>query len=103
MGTSLQVYPFAGACGFAWRADSLGLISKVSRDTPRVLMNMVKAGDFERDPEYNYRDIMALGDLQESTWKIVKLLGWEEDFTALLERENAKLWKTRLKLIKGNS
>lgn len=65
MGTSLKVYPFAG------------LISKVSKDTPRVLINMVKAGDFERDPEFNYRDIMALGDLQETTWKIVKMLGWE--------------------------
>lgn len=65
MGTSLQVYPFAG------------LITKVSCDTPRVLINMTRAGDFERDPEYNYRDILALGDLQETTWKFVKLLEWE--------------------------
>jgi NAD-dependent SIR2 family protein deacetylase len=65
MGTSLKVYPFAG------------LVEKVTSRTPRVLINMTRAGNFETNPEYNYRDVLALGDLQETTWKIVKLLAWE--------------------------
>eukprot|EP01126_Amoeba_proteus_P053852 TRINITY_DN6586_c0_g1_i2.p1 TRINITY_DN6586_c0_g1~~TRINITY_DN6586_c0_g1_i2.p1 ORF type:complete len:290 (+),score=52.89 TRINITY_DN6586_c0_g1_i2:205-1074(+) len=74
IGTSLKVQPFAG------------LINKVLSTTPRVLINMDIVGNFEEDPNYNYRDVMVLGDLQESIFKIVEILGWQEEFKELLER-----------------
>jgi hypothetical protein len=79
MGTSLRVQPFAG------------LIHRVPKEVPRLLLNMEKVG--EADPiclamgippsgfmfsmKENRRDVYQLGDVQASCADLAEQLGWK--------------------------
>ncbi|XP_064121448.1 NAD-dependent protein deacetylase sirtuin-3-like [Macrobrachium nipponense] len=67
IGTSLEVYPFAGI------ADA------VSRQTPRVLINRELVGSFGT----RANDYMLLGDLTSSVKRLVKSIGWENELKDL--------------------
>jgi NAD-dependent deacetylase sirtuin 2 len=91
MGTSLVVQPFAS------------LVSKVSDDTPRLLINREKVGERQDSKlarilhlmgmpsdakgfafgEGCYRDVFAQGECDESVLKLATLLGWQADLDAL--------------------
>lgn len=85
IGTSLTVYPFAG------------LISKVNINCPRVLINLEPVGSstplllsrgqigFDFGAKNNYRDVPLLGNVQDICLKLIKLLGWEEDFEKIAQ------------------
>ncbi|OON22087.1 transcriptional regulator, Sir2 family, partial [Opisthorchis viverrini] len=70
MGTSLEVYPFAGV------ADS------VPRFIPRILINRESVGSFR----YRNRpgDIVLLGSITGSVQRLSESLGWVEDLTDLM-------------------
>lgn len=69
MGTSLEVYPFAGI------ADAMG------HKTPRVLINLNAVGSFgSRDS-----DVVLEGDIVENVKKLTSALGWEEKLNILEE------------------
>jgi NAD-dependent deacetylase sirtuin 2 len=93
MGTSLAVTPFSN------------IISALDRNVPRLLVNreavavgverLVFADGrlrdlFEHDKSFkfnhvfNRRDVFAGGDCQETVLKLVRLLGWEDEFLATL-------------------
>jgi NAD-dependent deacetylase sirtuin 2 len=90
MGTSLTVYPFAG------------LISKVSEECPRVLINRDSVGSttpmmmlrnqtgFDFYGPHNYRDVSLLGDCQETCLHLIKELGWESDYEDLITSKEKK-------------
>lgn len=96
MGTSLTVQPFAG------------LITKVGRSVPRVLINREKVAQV--DPrlaalnigggfnfsETSVRDVAVLGDLQGNIAKFAELLGWSDDL-AKLEEEGQKIFEEERK------
>jgi NAD-dependent deacetylase sirtuin 2 len=81
MGSSLKVQPFSG------------LINKVQKHVPRVLINMEKAGStvakigdffrqekgFDFDSQDNVRDVALLGDLQQTLKELVSAVGWEKE------------------------
>ncbi|XP_053655066.1 NAD-dependent protein deacetylase sirtuin-3 isoform X2 [Cherax quadricarinatus] len=67
IGTSLEVYPFAGI------ADAVGT------QTPRVLINLNAVGSLGR----RTTDVILTGDLEESVHSLVRELGWEEKLKAL--------------------
>jgi NAD-dependent deacetylase sirtuin 2 len=98
MGTSLGVMPFAG------------IVPAVRGDIPRLLINQEAVGvagekpaivggvltDLEADDRRfkfgkvtNRRDVFAGGDCQETVAKLVRLLGWETELSAMLPREIA--------------
>ena len=84
LGTSLVVQPFAS------------LIDRVSKDCPRLLINMEKAGVASRldqligggglqlDSAANYRDAAWLGDCDEGCKKLADGLGWGKDLELLI-------------------
>jgi NAD-dependent deacetylase sirtuin 2 len=93
MGTSLAVTPFSG------------IITAVGPDVPRLLINreevavgkerLAWVGETLRDVNernglfkfghlLNRRDVFAGGDCQETVVKLVRLIGWEEEFLELL-------------------
>jgi len=84
MGTSLKVQPFAS------------LVEKVGENCPRFLINFEEVhvaneyssflgmGGFTFNDEGNVRDVKALGDCQANIHRFVELLGWKEDFQAIL-------------------
>ncbi|KAJ8414525.1 hypothetical protein AAFF_G00037270 [Aldrovandia affinis] len=89
MGTSLQVQPFAS------------LVSRVPKNTPRLLINMEKTGqsdvlmgmlgfgggmDFDSDKAY--RDVVYLSTCDEGCLALADLLGWKEDLEELVKREH---------------
>ena len=61
IGTSLEVYPFAG------------LADEILKDTPRILINREVVGTFG----YRENDVILTGDLVENVDKLAKLLGYE--------------------------
>ena len=61
IGTSLEVYPFAG------------LADRVSDAVPRILINRHQAGSFG----YRKNDIVLEGDLVETVKKLSELLNWK--------------------------
>ena len=61
IGTSLEVYPFAG------------LADEIPRDTPRILINREVVGTFG----YRENDVILTGDLVENVDKLAKLLAYE--------------------------
>lgn len=67
IGTSLEVYPFAGI------ADA------VNHQTPRVLINRELVGSFGT----RANDYMLLGDLTSSVKRLVKSIGWENELKDL--------------------
>ncbi len=74
---------------------------KVRSDVPRVLINREKVG--EADPELkrlgvehgfnfgegNYRDVLYLGNCDDGTKELCKLLGWTEDLQKLIKESKA--------------
>ncbi|KAI5981719.1 Sir2 family histone deacetylase Hst2 [Pisolithus albus] len=62
IGTSLTVYPFAS------------LVYFVPEDCPRVLINLVEVGDFDR-PD----DLVFIGKCDEIVRTLCRELGWEEE------------------------
>ena len=85
-GTSLAVQPVAG------------FIQKIPRSTPRLLCNRVIVGVkemcdnsdsltdgflFGRDD--NYRDVVQLGDCDETVLRLASLLGWSQELNRLIK------------------
>ncbi|KAK5928972.1 hypothetical protein CgunFtcFv8_010246 [Champsocephalus gunnari] len=92
MGTSLQVQPFAG------------LVGRVSKSCPRLLINMEKAGqadpmlgllgfgggmDFESDKAY--RDVAHISTCDDGCLALAELLGWKEELTELVKKEHGRI------------
>uniref|UniRef100_A0A6B0VB07 Putative sirtuin 5 n=1 Tax=Ixodes ricinus TaxID=34613 RepID=A0A6B0VB07_IXORI len=90
IGTSLQVQPFAG------------LVDKVHNSIPRLLINLEKCGQgnlmskilglgcgLDFDSEANYRDVALLGTCDSGCRLVVDRLGWKDDLSRLVEREEA--------------
>lgn len=86
LGTSLKVAPFNR------------LVSYVGTDCPRLLINMEPAGtslslfDLNSsgllfDSPANRRDVFYKSSCDDAVFELAKLLGWEEDFKLLLEKE----------------
>jgi NAD-dependent histone deacetylase SIR2 len=67
MGTSLTVYPFAR------------LATLVLDNTPRVLMNLERVGDFASSSD----DVLLLGKCDEMVRVLCRELGWEEELDDL--------------------
>ncbi|XP_042864065.1 NAD-dependent protein deacetylase sirtuin-3-like isoform X2 [Penaeus japonicus] len=67
IGTSLEVYPFAGI------ADAVGKL------TPRVLINRDVVGSFGS----RIGDVVLNGDLVEGIWGLAKAIGWSEKLADL--------------------
>ncbi|XP_044290848.1 NAD-dependent protein deacetylase sirtuin-2 isoform X3 [Varanus komodoensis] len=92
MGTSLQVQPFAS------------LVSRVSQNTPRLLINKEKTGESDPvlslmgfgcgmnfDSEKAYRDVAWLGDCEEGCLALAELLGWKKELEELVKKEHAAI------------
>ncbi|XP_055003981.1 NAD-dependent protein deacetylase sirtuin-2 isoform X1 [Boleophthalmus pectinirostris] len=92
MGTSLQVQPFAS------------LVSKVSRNCPRLLINMEKTGqvdpmlgmlgfgggmDFDSDKAY--RDVAHISTCDDGCLALADLLGWKVELEELVKKEHARI------------
>ena len=73
MGTSLTVAPVSS------------LPSRVPPTIPRLLINREVVGDFQTGQD-NYRDVCALGDLDDVVGELVALVGepWESEFADLV-------------------
>jgi len=84
IGTSLKVQPFAS------------LVETVGDDCPRLLINREEVhvasafskflgiGGFTFNLEGNVRDVKALGDCQDVVKQLVELIGWKEEFEAMM-------------------
>lgn len=77
MGTSLSVTPFAS------------LPELVHPYCPRLLINREIVGDFDCDAEFCPRDAVFQGDCDDGVAALVKLLGWDTEFAALLNGTSA--------------
>ncbi|CAF3593550.1 unnamed protein product [Rotaria sp. Silwood1] len=86
IGTSLAVAPFNN------------LISYVDKNCPRLLINMEPVGNTVSfwnpfgstlmfDSPKNHRDVFHKSTCDEGVIELAKLLGWERDFTTLLQKE----------------
>jgi len=97
LGTSLKVQPFAG------------LVNKVTKNTPRVLINREKAGASSTpllenllgmggglafDSPSNTRDVFIQGDCDDGVKKLAALIGWQEDLNALMTSASASTTTT---------
>ena len=78
LGTSLAVFPFAS------------LVDRVSKDTPRLLINRDPVGPFKYK---THRDVCLLGDCDAGVDKLCELLGWTEELHELERREKEALNK----------
>ena len=65
LGTSLEVYPFAG------------LVEEVSKSTPRLLINREIVGPFKKKVRRS-NDAVIKGDIVDGVEKLVKALDWTE-------------------------
>nr|XP_045594599.1 NAD-dependent protein deacetylase sirtuin-3-like isoform X1 [Procambarus clarkii] len=74
IGTSLEVYPFAGI------ADAVGT------RTPRVLINYNAVGNIGK----RVNDVILTGDLTESVWNLAKALTWEKKLKNLEQEYERK-------------
>lgn len=72
MGTSLTVQPFAS------------LPSCCRERTPRLLINLTKAGDMGSRPD----DVLLLKDCDAGVKQLARALGWEDDLQVLWETIN---------------
>ncbi|KRY79493.1 NAD-dependent protein deacetylase sirtuin-3, mitochondrial, partial [Trichinella pseudospiralis] len=71
MGTSLEVYPFAG------------IIDLVRHTVPRLLINKIAVGQFSDNPRQN--DYIYEGDVVKGVLELCNLLQWANDLTALMQ------------------
>uniref|UniRef100_A0A3B4AI65 NAD-dependent protein deacetylase n=1 Tax=Periophthalmus magnuspinnatus TaxID=409849 RepID=A0A3B4AI65_9GOBI len=92
MGTSLQVQPFAS------------LVSKVSRNCPRLLINMEKTGQMDPmlgmlgfgggmdfDSDKAYRDVAHISTCDDGCLALADLLGWKAELEELVKKEHARI------------
>uniref|UniRef100_UPI00358ED4A8 NAD-dependent protein deacetylase sirtuin-2 isoform X1 n=1 Tax=Myxine glutinosa TaxID=7769 RepID=UPI00358ED4A8 len=92
MGTSLVVQPFSS------------LTNRVSETTPRLLLNMERSGQtdpimaalglgsgMDFDSENAYRDVAWLGKCDDGCLALAELLGWKEEFEALVTAEHSRI------------
>jgi len=87
MGTSLQVYPFAG------------LVEQVGEECPRLLLNMKAVGGRVPSDESNglrlnhpenYRDAMVQGSCDDAVRALCDILGWRDELEELVEQYKSK-------------
>lgn len=78
MGTSLEVYPFAG------------IVNSARGYIPRVLINREAVGPFARPSSGRFNDLAVTGDLLESVQKFARVLGWKKAMEDLI-KENELL------------
>ncbi|XP_002739688.2 uncharacterized protein LOC100376942 [Saccoglossus kowalevskii] len=78
MGTSLEVYPFAG------------IVDSTRSYIPRLLINMNAVGPFARNSRFN--DVVEVGDIVEGVKKFARVLGWKKAMDDLIieQCENKK-------------
>ncbi|XP_049852619.1 NAD-dependent protein deacetylase sirtuin-2-like [Schistocerca gregaria] len=75
IGTSLQVYPFSD------------LVSMVPNTCVRALVNNAVVGDFKKPAIPSlYRDLIIIGNCQQSIKKLIGLLNWQADLDALIHK-----------------
>ncbi|MED6291302.1 NAD-dependent protein deacetylase sirtuin-2 [Characodon lateralis] len=92
MGTSLQVQPFAG------------LVSRVSKSCPRLLINMEKAGEadpilgllsfgggMDFDSDKAYRDVAHISTCDDGCLALADLLGWKAELEELVKNEYTRI------------
>ncbi|XP_047246668.1 NAD-dependent protein deacetylase sirtuin-2 [Girardinichthys multiradiatus] len=92
MGTSLQVQPFAG------------LVSRVSKSCPRLLINMEKAGEadpmlgllsfgggMDFDSDKAYRDVAHISTCDDGCLALADLLGWKAELEELVKNEHIRI------------
>ncbi|XP_077998375.1 NAD-dependent protein deacetylase sirtuin-2-like [Glandiceps talaboti] len=92
MGTSLVVQPFAS------------LVSRVSDDCPRLLINKEKCGQtdplmqflgmgkgLEFDSPNNYRDVAYEGDCDDGCIALADMLGWKDELMELIKTEHTRI------------
>ncbi|MED6242772.1 NAD-dependent protein deacetylase sirtuin-2 [Ataeniobius toweri] len=92
MGTSLQVQPFAG------------LVSRVSKSCPRLLINMEKAGEadpmlgllsfgggMDFDSDKAYRDVAHISTCDDGCLALADLLGWKAELEELVKNEHTRI------------
>ncbi|XP_041367868.1 uncharacterized protein LOC121382349 [Gigantopelta aegis] len=72
MGTSLEVYPFAG------------IIDNVRWNVPRVLFNRNAVGPFSHHKRT--KDFLAEGDLLETVQKFVNMMEWKDEMAQLITK-----------------
>uniref|UniRef100_A0AAQ4Q497 NAD-dependent protein deacetylase n=1 Tax=Gasterosteus aculeatus aculeatus TaxID=481459 RepID=A0AAQ4Q497_GASAC len=88
MGTSLQVQPFAG------------LVGRVSKSCPRLLINMEKAGQVSLHPNTKSPppfpsvrdvDVAHISTCDDGCLAFAELLGWKAELEELVKQEHAKI------------
>lgn len=90
MGTSLQVYPFAG------------LVDQVPITVPRLLINRTIDGSFA-SPSGRARDFVFQGSCDDGVRELARLIGFGEELMDLAERERrlVKEWGAELEASAG--
>ena len=76
LGTSLEVYPFAG------------LVEEVRKSAPRILINREVVGPFVKRRK-RPNDVVVKGDIVEGVRYLARLLGWTEAIEMLLSQEKS--------------
>ncbi|XP_063961017.1 NAD-dependent protein deacetylase sirtuin-3-like [Lytechinus pictus] len=79
MGTSLEVYPFAG------------IVDSVRPFIPRLLINREVVGPFSRPSSSRHNDLAVTGDLVECVQKFARVLGWKKELEDVITQNEAKL------------
>ena len=84
MGTSLKVYPFSG------------LVYKLPKNSWRILINKEKAGDKYEDNRLDFdnkckKDLFLEGNADDVIMKLVKDVGWEDEFNSYCQEMLSKL------------
>ncbi|XP_071831999.1 NAD-dependent protein deacetylase sirtuin-3-like isoform X2 [Apostichopus japonicus] len=79
MGTSLEVYPFAG------------IVNSARGYIPRILINREAVGPFARPKTGRFNDLAVTGDLLENVQKFTRVLGWKKAMEDLIKENEALL------------
>ncbi|XP_030845121.1 NAD-dependent protein deacetylase sirtuin-3 [Strongylocentrotus purpuratus] len=79
MGTSLEVYPFAG------------IVDSVRPFVPRLLINREVVGPFSRPSSSRHNDLAVTGDLVECVQKFARVLGWKKALEDVIKDNEVKL------------
>lgn len=79
MGTSLEVYPFAG------------IVNSARGYIPRILINREAVGPFASRTSGRFNDLAVTGDLLENVQKFARVLGWKKAMEDLIKENEALL------------
>ncbi len=93
MGTSLQVHPFAGLINLPGPAVPRLLINNECVGVYPPPLNQHRGFDFEGTAQAVRRDAFYKGGCDQGVLELCRLLGWEDEFTALMESSRAELRK----------